>query len=102
MQSRSIDASNRVTSLDSGYYVHGYKSNEVVTVAHKALHPGEIDLQVGDVVQLKEVYLGTAIITGRNMRTNMTGNYPWFKSRPQVQVADYPTYPEATRNIPSK
>jgi len=98
MQSLNADASSRFVSLDNGYYCHGRTSlgNQVAHVPHQAKKSDEINIEVGDVIELTQFIQGHSMSTGRNLRTNQTGQYPSYKSTPQVMMTEYPIYPEVS------
>jgi len=98
MQSLNVDASSRFFSLDNGYYCHGLKSlgQQVAQVSHIAINSDEINIEVGDVIKLSYFVQGHSMSTGRNQRTKQTGQYPSYKSTPQVMTTEYPTYPEVS------
>jgi len=96
MQSINADASSRFVSLDNGYFCHGYTSlgYQVAQVPHEAINSDEINIEVGDVIELTQFFQGHSMSTGRNLRTSQTGQYPSYKSTPQVRTTEYPMYPE--------
>uniref|UniRef100_A0A6V7IEL6 Alpha-(1,6)-fucosyltransferase n=1 Tax=Bracon brevicornis TaxID=1563983 RepID=A0A6V7IEL6_9HYME len=94
MQTYYVDAHDRFTSLDDVYYYGGQNPNPgVVILEHIPKRLGEIELKVGDKV---EVYGNhwDGYSKGRNMRTSATGLFPSFKVKNPVAIVDFPKYPD--------
>lgn len=96
MQTYYTDAYDRFASLDDIYYYGGQNPHPHVAIHdHKPRRTGEIELRVGDLV---EVYGNhwDGFSKGRNTRTSMTGLYPSFKVKNPAAAVEFPVYP----NVP--
>lgn len=95
MQVLRGDAAARFHSLDDVYYFGGQEGHEQVAIlAHKATSPGEIDLQVGDVIGIAGNHWD-GYSKGRNQRTGQMGLYPSYKVKEKWRIVKFPTYPKA-------
>ena len=96
MQTRHADASSRVRSLDRSFFFTGgaHPHYQVVVISHTARNRHELDLHVGDRVNvLSNHYNGLS--HGRNLRSNRDGLFPSFKVQDTVDTVQMPpTYPE--------
>ena len=96
MQTRHVDASRYFRSLDDIYYFGGQTGHvQVALVEHKA-RPGsdELDLIPGEIIEVAG-NLWNGFSKGRSKRTDLVGVYPSYKVREQIEVVEFPTYPEA-------
>lgn len=98
MQTRHVDASDRVHSLDFIYYYNGHKKYYFDTlIPHTARTEygflPEIDAKVGDIL---EVYTGAdhhlGMIHVKNTRTNISGRIPAFKLKRQPEIVRFSRY----------
>ncbi|XP_018333906.2 alpha-(1,6)-fucosyltransferase-like [Agrilus planipennis] len=97
MQTKYPDASARFRSLDNIFYYGGQDSYYHVTVVpHKAEDPNEIDLKVGDLVDVSQNYWN-GYSKGRNMRTLKLGLFPSFKIKNSIKSVTFPTYSEINK-----
>lgn len=81
MNTRRPDASTRFTSLDDTFRFDGQTPRlNVAVLSHTADGPHEMDLQVGDKIEVK-TNNWNGYSTGRNLRTNETKLYPTYKVR---------------------
>jgi len=92
MQQYHPDASNQFKSLDDIWYYGGQDEHQQEAIfPHEALHHGEIELKVGDVLGVAGNHWDGSN-KGRNHRTNKVGLYPEFKTRERLRVVSFPTY----------
>ncbi|KAL7291836.1 hypothetical protein TKK_0014616 [Trichogramma kaykai] len=92
MQTYSIDASNKFTSLDDIYYYGGQNPNpQIVIYNHVPRKKGEIELKFSDKI---EVYGNhwNGYSKGRNLRTGVVGLFPSYKVVNVVKAVDFPKY----------
>ena len=98
MQTRHADASSFVRSLDNIFFIpYKWRHYEAV-LPHKARTKYELDLQVGDhlqVVMRNGNRSNAGYFDGLNLRTRLRGRYPSLKVKSFVDVVDMPTYPQA-------
>ena len=100
------DASTWYKSLDAVYHIAGpYKQYHQAIYSHEPLRPEEIQLKVGDILQVTDNYsrygkeLGiignhwNGFSEGLNKRTNKSGMYPSFKAKQKIIVEDFPGEP---------
>lgn len=96
MQTHYVDASNRFASLDDSYYYGGQNPHaQVAIMDHKPKRPEEIELKVGDPVEVLGNHWN-GYSKGRNTRISKTGLFPSFKVRNPVESVEFPRYP----NVP--
>lgn len=90
MQARNIDASRQFRSLDDIYYFGGQNNHTLFAVAsHKSRSADEIDLEVGDLVNIAENrWNGFSI--GTNIRTGRRGLYPSYKAAEHLDSVKFP------------
>merc|ERR1719342_382330 len=92
MQQYHADASNRFKSLDDIWYYGGQDEHQQEAIfSHKAVHQGEIELRVGDVLGVAGNHWDGSN-KGRNHRNNKIGLYPEYKTRERLRVVNFPTY----------
>jgi len=92
MQQGHVDASTRFKSLDDIWYYGGQDEHQQEAVFnHHALHHGEIEVEVGDVLGVAGNHWD-GFNKGRNHRTNRVGLYPEFKTREKLRIVEFPTY----------
>jgi glycoprotein 6-alpha-L-fucosyltransferase len=89
MQIDEVDSTWKVASLDSDYFVHGEKRFEFAVEEHKPENNKEIELMIGDMVEVissaKEMssikfYNQMGFKKGYNHRTKLYGFYPAIKT----------------------
>lgn len=75
------DMSNQVISLDAPWKVHRSKRPKLFAIEkHKAQVDTEIDLEIGDIVEMGSTRLPRASYSfGHNVRTGKQGYYPSYK-----------------------
>ncbi len=90
MQSLHVDASSYFYSLDDVYYYGGGQQNKQIAIAvHKARNKHEMDLQIGDVINVAgDNKDGTFI--GTNIRTMHYASYPSYKVKDHIDIAKAP------------
>ena len=90
MQSYHVDASQRVISLDQGYYFGGQSPGAYKAVLdHKISTNKELPLRVGDRVFIEEFRGG--MLYGMNGRTGDKGEFPAYKVQEVMKTYDFPT-----------
>lgn len=96
MQTMHADATDRFHSLDDHYYFGGQDARKQTAIyPHQSrFGRGEIDLQIGDVIELAGNHWN-GYSQGRNQRTGQMGLYPTYKAREQWRIVKMPTYAEA-------
>ena len=62
--------------------------HQEVILPHFANNPQEIDLSIGDVINI-ETNLWNGYAKGRNLRTQKTGYYPLYKVKEKLKVVDF-------------
>ncbi|VVC25201.1 Hypothetical protein CINCED_3A008581 [Cinara cedri] len=99
MNSVKPDASAMFTSLDDTYYFNDqiHRLN-VAILPHKAEGPEEMDLQVGDQIEVAGNHWN-GYSKGMNLRTKQFLLYPTFKVIPKIETIPFATYPNITINI---
>ncbi len=96
MQVSRGDAANCVHSLDDIYYFGGQQRHEQeVWLAHKARNAQEIDLNVGDVIEVAGNHWD-GFSKGRNLDTMKMGLYPSYKVREKWRIENFPSYDDAS------
>jgi len=79
MNSLQPDASEKFTSLDDTFYFSGQVHRlNVALISHKADGPEEMDLEVGDEIEVVGNHWD-GYSKGRHLRTKKTILYPTFK-----------------------
>lgn len=93
-QTRYVDASEEVHSVDFIYYYNGHKKYYFDTlIRHKARSPLEIDAEIGDILEVftgADHHIGMSYVT--NTRTKLTGRIPAFKVKRQSEVVRFARY----------
>jgi glycoprotein 6-alpha-L-fucosyltransferase len=96
MQTLHPDASNRFKSLDDIYYFGGQNGHSQFAIyPHEPRGTDEIQLVPGDHVGIAGNHWD-GYSKGNNRRTGRTGLYPSYKVIEDVEIVEFPTYPEAT------
>ena len=91
MQSHHTDASQNAHSLDEMYYFGGQRPRlQRAISAHKPFDDSEIELEIGDVVSVRENSHG--FFAGTSTRTSKYGRYPPYKVKDIIDEVDFPTY----------
>ena len=99
MQSLHPDASTYFHSLDDIYYFGGQNGHSQVAIyPHKAQHDREIDLKVGDKIGVAGNHWD-GYSMGTNFRTGRKGLYPSYKVVEQVDLAEFPLYEDADKEL---
>nr|CAG4650847.1 EOG090X03KK [Simocephalus serrulatus]SVE94145.1 EOG090X03KK [Simocephalus serrulatus] len=94
MQTFHPDASSKFKSLDDIYYYGGQGPHQQVAIfSHKANRPGEISMEVGDVLGIAGNHWD-GYSKGVNERTKQSGLYPSFKAVDKYNIIDFPVYSE--------
>ena len=97
MQTLHPDASDRFHSLDDIYYYGGQSAHNVLALyEHTAQSPSEIDMRPGDLIGIAGNHWD-GYSKGQNRKTGKTGLFPSYKTEDKVEIADFPTYPEADK-----
>ncbi|XP_060867931.1 alpha-(1,6)-fucosyltransferase-like [Metopolophium dirhodum] len=92
------DASAKFTSLDRIYHFVGQVHRlNVALISHKSEGPEEMDLEVGDVIEVSGNHWD-GYSNGTNLRTNKTLSYPTFKVTTKIEVLPFASYPNITLN----
>ena len=92
MNSKHVDASNKVQSLDDIYYYGGQNEHKVkAIIKHKARNGGEVDLEVGDELAIAGNHWD-GYSKALSHRTRLEGLFPSFKVEEVINVADFPKY----------
>ncbi|TKR60360.1 hypothetical protein L596_027617 [Steinernema carpocapsae] len=90
MQVLRGDAGHRFHSLDDLYYYGGQHAHEQIVVeAYTWETPGEIDIEVGDVIGVAGNHWN-GFSKGTNRRTGQVGLYPSYKVRENWRIVDFP------------
>nr|SVE84164.1 EOG090X03KK [Daphnia pulex] len=94
MQTLQPDASSKFKSLDDIYYYGGQGPHQQIAMySHKAHRPGEISIEVGDVLGIAGNHWD-GYSKGTNERTKQSGLYPSFKAVDKYNIIDFPPYSE--------
>lgn len=94
MQALHPDASSKFKSLDDIYYYGGQGPHQQLALyAHTARRPGEISMDVGDVLGIAGNHWD-GYSKGTNERTKQAGLYPSFKAVDNYRIVDFPSYSE--------
>ena len=85
------DMSNQVISLDAPWKVVRSKNQKMFAIEqHKAQVDTEIDLEIGDIVEMQITWLPRASYSfGRNERTGKQGFYPSYKVENLLATAKF-------------
>ena len=99
MQTRHVDASSFVRSVDKSFFVAGgaHPHYQVAVMSYKARNKKEIDLHVGD-----RIYVDRNLLNGLSqghVRNEKWGYFPSFKVQDTVDAVKMPTYPEVKNNL---
>lgn len=98
MNSLQPDASAKFTSLDDTFYFSGQNHRlNVALISHKADGPEEMDLEVGDEIEVAGNHWDGYSL-GINLRTHQTLLYPTFKVTTKIEVLPFASYPNITLN----
>lgn len=94
----AADASTRFTSLDDMYYYNNQiRRLNIAILPHKANGPQEMDLQVGDEIEIiRNKWNGYS--KGTHLKTNKTLLYPTFKVIQKIEVMSFASYPSVEIN----
>nr|CAG4648559.1 EOG090X03KK [Polyphemus pediculus] len=96
MQTLHPDASNKFKSLDDIYYYGGQGPHQQTAIlAHKITRPGEISMEVGDVLGIAGNHWD-GYSKGVNERSKQSGLYPSFKASDRYNIVDFPLYSEVS------
>ncbi|ELU04531.1 hypothetical protein CAPTEDRAFT_97586 [Capitella teleta] len=97
MQTLHPDASARFKSLDDIYYFGGQNGHSQMAAYPHEPRSGsdEMQLVTGDHVGIAGNHWD-GYSKGNNRRTGKTGLFPSYKMVEDVEIVDFPTYPEAT------
>ncbi|CAH1725613.1 unnamed protein product [Aphis gossypii] len=86
------DASAQFTSLDDAYYFNDQiRGLNVAVLPHKANRPQEMDLKVGDEIEVVENQLN-GYSKGIHLKTNKSLLYPTFKVTQKIEVMSFDSY----------
>ncbi|KAE9527274.1 hypothetical protein AGLY_012972 [Aphis glycines] len=86
------DASAQFTSLDDAYYFNDQiRRLNVAVLPHKAKRPQEMDLKVGDEIEVVENQWN-GYSKGIHLRTNKSLLYPTFKVTQKIEVMSFDNY----------
>jgi len=89
MNSLEPDASAKFTSLDRIFHFCGQARRlSVALISHKSEGPEEMDLEVGDVIEVSGNHWD-GYSNGTNLRTKKTLSYPTFKVKCYVKTNMY-------------
>lgn len=95
MQNYYPDAADKFRSLDDIYYYGGQNPhNRIAVLPHEGHNNGELSMKTGDVVGVAGNHWN-GYSKGKNLRTKQIGLYPSFKVKDKVEIAKFPSYPEA-------
>ncbi|XP_013422050.1 alpha-(1,6)-fucosyltransferase [Lingula anatina] len=97
MQTMHTDASTYFRSLDDVYYYGGQHGHNQIAIYAHSPRPGEIPLEPGDLVGIAGNHWD-GYSKGENKRVSKTGLYPSYKVKEKIEIAKFPTYPEADKN----
>ncbi|KAL5243983.1 hypothetical protein ACI65C_011393 [Semiaphis heraclei] len=91
---QNTDTSTQFTSLDDIYHFSDQiRRLHVAILPHKSNRPLEMDLQVGDEIEvIRNIYNGYSV--GTHLRTNKTLLYPTFKLIKKIEVMYFSSYPD--------
>ncbi|XP_041354464.1 alpha-(1,6)-fucosyltransferase-like [Gigantopelta aegis] len=94
MQTIHGDASTYFKSLDDVYYFGGQNAHNMIALEHhKHQHPGEISMEVGDLLGIAGNHWN-GYSKGINRRTSQNGLYPSYKVTNDITIVKMPLYPE--------
>ena len=97
MQTLHPDASHRFKSLDDIYYFGGQNGHTQMAVySHEPRGPDDLQMVPGDHVGIAGNHWD-GYSKGNNRRSGKTGLFPSYKMMEDVEVVEFPTYPEAGR-----
>eukprot|EP00095_Tigriopus_kingsejongensis_P009295 snap_masked-scaffold175_size286436-processed-gene-1.29 protein:Tk09295 transcript:snap_masked-scaffold175_size286436-processed-gene-1.29-mRNA-1 annotation:"alpha-( )-fucosyltransferase" len=93
MQQRYPDAANYFRSLDDIWYYGGQSEHQQMAILeHTPKGRQEIELKRGDVIGVAGNHWN-GYNKGRNHRNNRVGLYPAYKTKENIKLVDFPTYP---------
>ncbi|KAL5243985.1 hypothetical protein ACI65C_011395 [Semiaphis heraclei] len=96
MNSLQPDASTKFNSLDDTFYFSGQVHRlNVALISHKADNPDEMDLEVGDEIEVAGNHWD-GYSKAVNLRTKKRLLYPGFKVTTKIEVLPFATYPNIT------
>ena len=94
-QQRFVDGSTRIKSLDVSWISAGFFRRHEVIYPHMAQDEGELNVEVGDVINgITNLWNGYSIGKLAN-DGNKFGSYPLYKTRETPRTSKLPTYEEA-------
>ena len=98
MQMYHPDAANSFYSLDDRYRFYADPPIQEVINEHKAQNQGEINLNLGDLVDAVQ-YHRNGYLKGTNRRTGKAGFYPSYKVKEFIPIVSFPKYDKVPLKI---
>ncbi|TRY62878.1 hypothetical protein TCAL_10341 [Tigriopus californicus] len=93
LQERFTDGADRFKSLDDIWYYGGQSEHQQIAIMdHTPKNRQEIELKKGDVIGVAGNHWN-GFNKGRNHRTNRVGLYPSYKTKENIKIVDFPSYP---------